>query len=388
MSKKFKIAYLCLESINVNNASYVHVTEVLEHLQKRNLEVKLFCSNYKKHNRKKKSLLGCLLRYLFLQIRLIVNIRKYSLLYVRSHYMAFASVLIAKLFFIPVIQEVNGPYDDIFITYPWLKIFKPFLIPLQRLQYKWATHILPVTDNLKEWIAVEAGHNRITVIPNGANTRLFHPNSSLLQNEISSDYVVFFGSMAKWHDLNTILKATSESAWPENVKLVILGADLIDPIMTINNNSRIILLPTQDYKKVHRYVSPAIAGLVIISNLEKRAEKGLAPLKLYETLACGVPVIATDFPGQADLIKKYKCGVVVPPNDSVSLAKSVSFLYKNKKINKTYGRNGRRIVEKKYNWEKNAEVIYFIIKKIICYKYKKDFFIFERNKILKIPTYS
>ena len=44
-------------------------------------------------------------------------------------------------------------------------------------------------------------------------------------------------------------------------------------------------------------VAGSLAGVVPANNLEGRSQKGLSPLKLYETLACGVPVIATDVPG-------------------------------------------------------------------------------------------
>jgi glycosyltransferase involved in cell wall biosynthesis len=55
----------------------------------------------------------------------------------------------------------------------------------------------------------------------------------------------------------------------------------------------------------------------------------VSPLKLYEMLACGLPVIVTEFPGQADLVRSLEAGQVVPPDDASALAKAVSALASN-----------------------------------------------------------
>ena len=53
---------------------------------------------------------------------------------------------------------------------------------------------------------------------------------------------------------------------------------------------------------------------------------GLSPQKLYEMLACGLPVIVTDFPDQADLVRSLDAGLVVPPDDPAALARAVAEL--------------------------------------------------------------
>ena len=48
------------------------------------------------------------------------------------------------------------------------------------------------------------------------------------------------------------------------------------------------------------------------------------PLKLFETLACGIPAIVSELPGQADLIREGRCGLVIPCNDPTALARAVA----------------------------------------------------------------
>jgi glycosyltransferase involved in cell wall biosynthesis len=46
-------------------------------------------------------------------------------------------------------------------------------------------------------------------------------------------------------------------------------------------------------------------------------------------LACGLPVIVTDFPDQADLVRSLDAGLVVPPDDPAALASAVAELRAN-----------------------------------------------------------
>lgn len=367
MKKNPNIAYLTLERLYKNTATYVHVTEVIQNLHKQGVSITLY-SPPKNSKFIKIPLYTKLLYYFCVQLKLIRHIKKYDLIYMRSHFMAFPTFILSKLFSIPVIQEVNGPYDDIFITHPWLKIIKLPLVSLQRFQYRHAAHLLPVTDNLADWLRREAHHNRITVISNGANVNLFHPyalNHGI--HEIKSLYVIFYGSMAKWHDIETTIKSTYDPAWPEDVKLVVIGEGIrTKPAKgIITNHSTLVFLKEQEYKKMPGYISRAIAGLIIMNDPAGRAQKGLAPLKLYETLACGVPVIVSDFPGQAEFVHAHNCGIVVSPQSSSELATAVAFFAKNRKLAKELGNNGREIVEKNYSWWKISQDINSIIMKSI-----------------------
>ena len=50
------------------------------------------------------------------------------------------------------------------------------------------------------------------------------------------------------------------------------------------------------------------------------------PNAVGEALACGKPVIVTDYPGQADLVRSADCGIVIPPDDPEALAAAVAKL--------------------------------------------------------------
>ena len=80
-------------------------------------------------------------------------------------------------------------------------------------------------------------------------------------------------------------------------------------------------------------------------------EGTLGNTKLFEAMANGRPVIASNFKLWRDIIEKNKCGICVNPNDEHDIENAMRFIMhcSNDKI-KEMGQNGIDAVRKKYNW--------------------------------------
>jgi glycosyltransferase involved in cell wall biosynthesis len=79
------------------------------------------------------------------------------------------------------------------------------------------------------------------------------------------------------------------------------------------------------------------------------------PNKIYEYMSASVPVIASDFPLWKSMIILDRFGLCVNPMDPGDIAEAVSYLLDNPEIASEMGRNGRRAVEEKYNWDIEAK---------------------------------
>ncbi|MFO1149368.1 MAG: glycosyltransferase family 4 protein [Alsobacter sp.] len=350
-----RISYLTLEAPRVGQASHVHVSEIIAGLRRRGWEVRLLQPAYT-DRLVKPGTAGRIFEYAVVQARLWLSRRRGEGIYVRAHFMAVPTAVLAKLFRIPIVHEINGPYQDIFVTYPWLERFTGPLVAMQRVQYRWADRLLPVTEDLAAWVKHECGHDRVTVISNGANTDLFHPGAARSPECPSRTYVVFFGGLASWHGVPTMLDAVEHPSWPADVDLLIVGngAEASRIVEASARNPRIVFMGYQPYESIPGLVAPALAGLVPISDPGGRSQTGLMPLKLLETLAAGVPVIVTDFPGQADLVRQSQCGLVVPPEDPGALARAVGLLASDQKEAAVMGRRGAELVAASHSWDRRA----------------------------------
>ena len=75
------------------------------------------------------------------------------------------------------------------------------------------------------------------------------------------------------------------------------------------------------------------------------------PNKIFEYMAAGLPVIASDFPYWRSLIEKYQCAVFVDPENPDAIAGAINYLLSHDEEAKAMGERGRKAVENEFNWE-------------------------------------
>jgi glycosyltransferase involved in cell wall biosynthesis len=91
------------------------------------------------------------------------------------------------------------------------------------------------------------------------------------------------------------------------------------------------------------------AGLVILKPVEH--EMVTLPIKLFEYMAAGLPVISSDFPVWRDIVESAKCGLLVDPLDLDAIVAAMQWILDNPDEAEAMGRRGRQAVEDHYNWE-------------------------------------
>jgi glycosyltransferase involved in cell wall biosynthesis len=74
------------------------------------------------------------------------------------------------------------------------------------------------------------------------------------------------------------------------------------------------------------------------------------PIKLYEYMAAGIPVIASDFPLWRDLIAGAGCGLLVDPMNPKAIAGAIDYVFSHPDEAAAMGQRGRRAITERYNW--------------------------------------
>jgi glycosyltransferase involved in cell wall biosynthesis len=280
---------------------------------------------------------------------------EYDALYVRSHFAAFPTVLYAKVREIPVVREVNGTYADLFIAWPWTRALAPLFRWVMRAQLRWSDTVIAVTEGLADWVRGEGAEGRIRVVSNAADVELFRSDRAT-ETELPDRFVIFFGALAPWQGIETLLEAVHDPSWPEDVRLVVAGdGALRERVEEATADGKVLYIGTVPYRNLPGVVTASLAGLSPQGNLAGRGDTGLHPLKVFETMACGVPVIVTDHPGQADLVRSVDCGIVVPPEDPPALAGAVARLADDREAARAMGARGRRAAVERHSWKRRAE---------------------------------
>lgn len=81
------------------------------------------------------------------------------------------------------------------------------------------------------------------------------------------------------------------------------------------------------------------------------------PIKLYEYMAAGLPVIVSDFPLWRQFIERFQCGICVAPLDPAQIADAILYLQSHPEAAKKMGENGRRAVVSELNWQHEERIL-------------------------------
>lgn len=347
-----RLGYLCLQVTRHGQASHAHVHEIISGLRRRGWTVELFEPTYRRDDGST-GVPERLFQFALVQWRLWRKMSDLDVLYLRTHFGAFPACIMARIKGLPVVHEVNGPHEDLFIAWPRSRWIAPVFKTIRRLELEWADAVISVTRGLAEWVESITGRGEasVHVIGNGANTELFRPGASS-RFELPEKYVSWVGALARWQGIETLLHATKEKIWPADVSLVVVGGDREAQWLEDEGSfERVVFLGRIPYEDVPGVVAGGLAGLCPCKNLRGRASTGLSPLKVFEALACGVPIVVTDFPGQADLVRSGECGFVVPPERPRALAEAVHYLNAHRDERMRMGERGRRLVVEEHSWD-------------------------------------
>jgi len=117
------------------------------------------------------------------------------------------------------------------------------------------------------------------------------------------------------------------------------------------------------YAEVISRLKEADIGFICDCPLKRHME-GL-PVKLFEYMAAGLPVIASNFPLWKQIVEKYNCGICVDPTDPRKIAETIEYLRENPEVRKQMGENGRKAILEEYNWEKESKKLLDVYSKIL-----------------------
>lgn len=348
-----RLAHVALDVPHKGQASYVHNMEIIANLRTLGWTVEPYAPAPAGSSLTRNRALR-ILSYIGVMFEVILRMSRYHVIYIRSHPLAWPVTLAARVWRRVVVQEVNGMDIDVLIQYPRLEPFRGFVRWLYRSQYRMSDHLFPVTGQLGSWLRDFAGHDRITPVQNGVNSKLFRPVGGT-----RAPFVVFVGGLTAWHGVELMMTAVSNPKWPSSIELVVIGdgsrAHLVGE--AIKAGLPVRWLGYRPHEQIPGLIGGALAGLVPITDPRGRSSNGTSPLKLYEMMACGIAVIATDLPGQADIVREGACGIVVPCDDASAIACAVARLAHDPALAIEMGQRGADLAHNYHTWAARAAEI-------------------------------
>lgn len=135
---------------------------------------------------------------------------------------------------------------------------------------------------------------------------------------------------------------------PESLK-----DDLQSVIRDNGLTDRVLISGSIPYEEVCSRIAASDIGLCLLQPDPNYLES--MPTKLFEYMAAGIPVVASNFPLWKEIIDGNRCGLTVDPMNPKEIAEAIEYLIKHPDERFEMGKNGRKAVEEKYNWENESK---------------------------------
>ena len=193
------------------------------------------------------------------------------------------------------------------------------------------------------------------------------PNSSTRHGEGQEKVLVYVGGISKIRGAIEMVKALEHlnPAW--DIRLDLIGKfeppELEQELRGLPGYRRVRFLGWMPPERVYTHLANADVGLVCL-HPEPRFMVAW-PVKLFEYMAAGLPVVASNFPLWKEIVEGNRCGITVDPLDPKAIAQAIEYLLAHPEEARQMGENGRRAVEEKYNWEKEAEKLLALYKELV-----------------------
>ena len=187
--------------------------------------------------------------------------------------------------------------------------------------------------------------------------RRFHER---LELPASTRVVLYQGGFSRDRGIEQLIAALP--SLPTDAVLVLLGygslqAELESQAATPALAGRVFVLPAVAPDELLDWVGSAdvVAMPIQPSTLNHRLT---TPNKLFEAMAAGVPVVASDLPGMSGIVRETGCGVLCDPTDPSAIAAAVrSILDAPEPERIAYRERAVAAAHGRYSWETQVEIL-------------------------------
>lgn len=229
---------------------------------------------------------------------------------------------------------------------------------LEIAAYRWCDVLICVSEELKEVIVLNTRvePEKLLVVPNGVDTDFFNPSLHDPRRQFEGFTVGFAGTLYGWQGIGLLLTATSElrkEGLPIHVTVV--GDGLARKKWERSAENLNLGGCVRFVGRVPSYEVPGyIAGFDVGYSGQHRLEVGAmyhSPLKLYEYMSMGKPVVASAFDDARKLIRAVGTGFLFTPGNVEDLKRALRAAYLARSSFKEASSLMREEIVQHHGWE-------------------------------------
>jgi len=394
--KSMKVIYIRTQFwFNLKSGGSVgHTLGILNGFRQNNCQVKIISNekflgidnfNYTVIEPKIKNQLGELLYNFYAKNRFKEEILKFNpdLIYHRYTGHTFFVTKIAKELGIPFFLEFNG-FDTWAIKYwennknTFKRFIKRYLLlnlikKIENYNLKRAFLITTVSRPLKDdLLKLGIPEEKILVNPNGVDLKKFDPEikENLKSKELKQKLGIndkelvigFSGTFGRWHGIPQLTEAIDiilSKKLINHIHFLLIGEGPLrgEMIKKLKKHKNVTFTGTISYSEIQNYL--ALCDILLSPHCPQIDSKEFfgSPTKLFEYMAMGKAIVASNLGQIGEILKDRKTAILVKPGNVEDLTRGIIFLSDSSELRKYLGENARKEIIKKYTWNKHVERI-------------------------------
>lgn len=374
-----RVAYICLDPgvpvFGVKGCS-IHVQQVLRAMQQCGADVELFAtrlggppptdlSSVPVHHLSAGSAGGAeqreraLLKINNRIARVLDSEGPFDLVYERHALFSWKAMRWAREVRIPGVLEVNAPLVEEQRRHRRLVRCREAETGVSRA-FEAAGLIVSVSEEVAAYCRrLGASVDKTQVVTNGVDTKAFCPQTEPILKRTRFT-VGFVGSLKPWHAVDDLLQAVAWIAGADiKLRLVILGDGPERPhlerkVEELGIRSHVEFVGPVPHREVPHWLT---SFDVAVAPYPALSEFYFSPLKIYEYMACGLPVVASRSGEMAQLVEHQLNGLLYRPGDVSELADHLAELASRPQLRRALGAAARQSVAQEHTWQVKVDRI-------------------------------
>lgn len=370
------IYYICAVDISNYDAQRTHILEVVREMDFAGEAVTLFLPQFQespeklpfRHRYIPVFFKNSKFKFIEYEIRLFGILlaaclkNRPDLIFTRKGFLTLVPCFIAMLLGIRTIIEVNGIIaDEVRVSFGLPHIATRFFAAIERICYRMSDRVVVVTEGLKTYLVnkYKVPGGQIRIIQNGVNCRRFYSNHYSKAVPLQLGFV---GNLVKWSGVEYLIRSIPEVLRHHpRARYMIVGDGILRQDLEALARELQVAENVEFVGKVLPGEVPAYINrcqiCYIPAIIERNAEIGGSPLKLYEYLSCGRPVIVSDING-LDIVAEHDLGTIVPPEDPAAIAAATLALLESPRKMEEISVKARQTAVRHFSWQRTtAEIL-------------------------------
>ena len=253
--------------------------------------------------------------------------------------------------------------------------FEAHTTPASRMSRRWhlwaarRMHgIVVITEGLRRWYLSEGvAPDKVLTAPDGVDLGAFDsisraPARAELGLDPRAPTVCYLGHLYPWKGVEVLVEAAR--ALPPEARVFIVGGispDLERIRAAAAGLSAVTVTGYLPPERARLYLAACDAAVIPFTARALIAREHSSPLKLFEYMAAGCAIVASDLPALREVLRHESNGILVAPDDPAALARGITRVLRDDELAARIRRVARAEAES-FTWERRAASIIEFLK--------------------------